>query len=322
METIAAYPESNSSHPTLKTMPSFDLTHYSVSVSVDEPPSCNEASINGDDASDATVNVASASIVLSPNADETSSVDDDIVTVVPSQSEAVDQPDDEYPISADETPENPPSNGKNEEDEDDNLTVTEADPKTEEVESIYIPIVVTDLQEPAKTSEEQRVEDDEVFDDATAQRDVSQDAPKVTNIPILKLTRANREECKSWSKWLFGEILKVKQKTPDHVALIDEVGERRYITYSDLLKNVNRAANYLHHHGVEKGSHVAICLNNSVEFVYLQMGLYLIGAVPVLLNPGHVGSGRFPRFDCAAVIVDSMHYSHVLRLFDHFVGAK
>ncbi|RCN26827.1 hypothetical protein ANCCAN_27445 [Ancylostoma caninum] len=103
---------------------------------------------------------------------------------------------------------------------------------------------------------------------------------------------------------------------------IDEVGERRYITYSDLLKNVNRAANYLHHHGVEKGSHVAICLNNSLEFVYLQMGLYLIGAVPVLLNPGHVGSGRFPRFDCAAVIVDSMHYSHVLRLFDHFVGAK
>ncbi|EYB99635.1 hypothetical protein Y032_0121g969 [Ancylostoma ceylanicum] len=322
METIAAYPESNSSLPTLKAMPSFDLTNYAVSVSVDEPPSCTEASVNEDDASDATVKAASNSMILSANGDESSSLDDDIVTVVPTQSEAVDPPDDENTISADNAPENPPNYDDNEENEDDNLTVTEADLKTEEVESIFVPVVVTDLQETAKVSEEQRAEDEEVFDDATVQHDAAQDVPKVTNIPILKLTRANREECKCWSKWLFGEIMKVKQKTPDHVALIDEVGERRYITYSELLKNVNRAANYLHHHGVEKGSHVAICLNNSVEFVYLQMGLYLIGAVPVLLNPGHVGSGRFPRFDCGAVIVDSTHYSHVLRLFDHFVGAK
>ncbi|VDK82227.1 unnamed protein product [Cylicostephanus goldi] len=65
-----------------------------------------------------------------------------------------------------------------------------------------------------------------------------------------------------------------------------------------------------------------MCLNNSMDFIYMQIGLYLIGAVPVLLNPGRVGSGSFPRFNCNAVLVDNCHYAHVLRLFDHFVGAK
>lgn len=73
---------------------------------------------------------------------------------------------------------------------------------------------------------------------------------------------------------------------------VDEVGERRYITYDELMRNVNRAANFLLHHGVQKGDRVAISMSNSVEFIYFELALFLIGAVPILLNPGHVGESH------------------------------
>lgn len=126
---------------------------------------------------------------------------------------------------------------------------------------------------------------------------------------------------KSWSRWLFSRISSVLERNPDHVALVDEVGERRYITYDELMRNVNRAANFLLHHGVQKGDRVAISMSNSVEFIYFELALFLIGAVPILLNPGHVASGRFPRFKCSAVIADVEHYSHVLRSLKNFIGA-
>ncbi|PIO53751.1 hypothetical protein TELCIR_24901, partial [Teladorsagia circumcincta] len=102
---------------------------------------------------------------------------------------------------------------------------------------------------------------------------------------------------------------------------IDEIGERQYVTYEELMIEVNRAANFLLYHGVTKGARVAICMSNSIEYIYFELALFLIGAVPILLNPGHVASGRFPRFHCSALIVDGEHYGHVIRSMKNFVGA-
>ncbi|VDL71944.1 unnamed protein product [Nippostrongylus brasiliensis] len=127
-------------------------------------------------------------------------------------------------------------------------------------------------------------------------------------------------ECESWNRWLFAEINKVTEKTPEHVALVDEVGERRYITYQELLNNVNRAANFLRHHGIDKGARVAVCMSNSLEYIYFELALFLIDAVPILLNPGHVASERFPKLQCTAVLVDGEHYGNVLRSLANFSG--
>ncbi|KAK6055862.1 hypothetical protein COOONC_06634 [Cooperia oncophora] len=143
----------------------------------------------------------------------------------------------------------------------------------------------------------------------------------VTPIRLLTERDRPREECKSWSRWLFSRITNVLEKSPEHVALIDEIGERQYITYEELMKNVNRVANFLLYHGITKSARVAICMNSSIEYIYYELALFLIGAVPILLNPGHVASGRFPRFQCNALVVDGEHYSHVLRTMKNFVGA-
>nr|CDJ85840.1 AMP-dependent synthetase ligase domain containing protein [Haemonchus contortus] len=153
-----------------------------------------------------------------------------------------------------------------------------------------------------------------------AASDVMQPVPVTpTQLPVR--SKQPRMGCKSLSRWLFSHINNVREKTPEHVALIDETGERQYVTYGELVQEVNRAANFLLYHGIVKGSRVAICMGNSIEFIYFELALFLIGAVPILLNPGHVASGRIPRFQCTALVVDAQHYNHVLRSLKNFVGA-
>ncbi|KAK6766119.1 hypothetical protein RB195_025804 [Necator americanus] len=324
METIASYPKTNSTLPVLKTIPRFDLTQYSVSVSVDDVPSPDVVSVDGKNFNDGASGNTSDSIVLSEIQDENSSLDDDIVTVVPN-SDDQSRPSNALENGCPSPTDNVTGNLTSDEQTDKigSRKIKDLDAMGD-VKTTSVPVIAMDPEDSLNSSDEQPLQENDISNapsEANASQDDPENIPKITNIPILKLTRTNREECKSWSKWLFAEILKIHDKTPDHMALINEIGERKYITYSDLISNTNKAANFLHHHGINKGSHVAICLDNSVEFVYYQIALYLIGAVPVLLNPGHVGSGRFPRFDCAAVLVDTTYYGHILRLFDHFVGA-
>ncbi|ETN87188.1 hypothetical protein NECAME_00047 [Necator americanus] len=324
METIASYPKTNSTLPALKTIPRFDLTQYSVSVSVDDVPSPDVVSVDGKNFNDGASGNTSDSIVLSEIQDENSSLDDDIVTVVPN-SDDQSRPSNALENGCPSPTDNVTGNLTSDEETDKigSRKIKDLDAMGD-VKTTSVPVIAMDPEDSLNSSDEQPLQENDISNapsETNASQDDPENIPKITNIPILKLTRTNREECKSWSKWLFAEILKIHDKTPDHMALINEIGERKYITYNDLILNTNKAANFLHHHGINKGSHVAICLDNSVEFVYYQIALYLIGAVPVLLNPGHVGSGRFPRFDCAAVLVDTTYYGHILRLFDHFVGA-
>ncbi|VDO25906.1 unnamed protein product [Haemonchus placei] len=131
--------------------------------------------------------------------------------------------------------------------------------------------------------------------------DVMQPVPVTpTQLPVR--SKQPRMGCKSLSRWLFS-----------HINNIDETGERQYVTYGELVQEVNRVANFLLYHGIVKGSRVAICMSNSIEFIYFELALFLIGAVPILMNPGHVASGRIPRFQCTALIVDAQYYNHALR---------
>ncbi|KAK6033155.1 AMP-binding enzyme [Ostertagia ostertagi] len=184
---------------------------------------------------------------------------------------------------------------------------------------------VTVSMDETPSIETESVEQDDmtsITDDDTKSPTVPVATQPVSMVPIRLPTKTeeSRMVCKSWSRWLFSQITNVLEKTPEHVALIDEIGERQYVTYEELMIEVNRVANFLLYHGVVKGARVAICMSNSIEYIYFELALFLIGAVPILLNPGHVASGRFPRFHCSALVVDGEHYGHVIRSMKNFVG--
>ncbi len=73
--------------------------------------------------------------------------------------------------------------------------------------------------------------------------------------------------------------------TPDKVALIDTLHDKRRITYRQWNRNVNRTANFLRSAlGVQKGDRVAILAMNCVEYLDIWFACGKIGAVLQLLN--------------------------------------
>jgi fatty-acyl-CoA synthase len=73
--------------------------------------------------------------------------------------------------------------------------------------------------------------------------------------------------------------------TPDRVALIDTLHDRRRITYREWNRTVNRTAHFLRDGlGVRKGDRVAILAMNCVEYLDLWFACGKIGAIIQLLN--------------------------------------
>ncbi len=72
------------------------------------------------------------------------------------------------------------------------------------------------------------------------------------------------------------------EKMPDHKAL---VFEDRSMTYGELLRSVNRLANFLIKAGIRKGDCVAVLMGNRLEFVISYFAIMRIGAIAVTLNP-------------------------------------
>uniref|UniRef100_A0A182KEW5 Luciferin 4-monooxygenase n=1 Tax=Anopheles christyi TaxID=43041 RepID=A0A182KEW5_9DIPT len=84
-----------------------------------------------------------------------------------------------------------------------------------------------------------------------------------------------------------GELfLKVLQKTPHSVALVDGVTGREY-SYNDVLQFALQLAAYLHDHSVQRGNVVAIVAENRYEYPVTIIALLLVGATVALFNPSY-----------------------------------
>ena len=77
--------------------------------------------------------------------------------------------------------------------------------------------------------------------------------------------------------WMVGE------RTPDQLALVDDVSERQY-TYRELLEEVDAIAAGLYERGVRQGTRMATVLPNSLEHCLSLLALQRLGVVPALIN--------------------------------------
>ena len=77
--------------------------------------------------------------------------------------------------------------------------------------------------------------------------------------------------------WIAGE------RTPDHLALVDDRTDRK-LTYRQLLAEVDTVAAGLAARGVKAGSRVATILPNFFEHCVALLALQRLAAVPALMN--------------------------------------
>ena len=56
------------------------------------------------------------------------------------------------------------------------------------------------------------------------------------------------------------------------------------VKFSELLQNIKRISAGLLNMGINKGTKVAILLNNRIEYVYAYFALFYVGAIPVPIN--------------------------------------
>lgn len=90
--------------------------------------------------------------------------------------------------------------------------------------------------------------------------------------------------------------------------------EDQIISYQDLNKLANRAANWFLNMGIKKGDKVCILFQNCPEFFYICFGLAKIGAVIVPLNIAHKGSilqYMINNSDAKAMIVDKQFLDNI-----------
>lgn len=79
---------------------------------------------------------------------------------------------------------------------------------------------------------------------------------------------------------------------PDKLAFnFFEQGEQgRQINYSELRETVNRLADGLQSRGIVKGCHVAVIISNRIEYPITWLGLAVLGAVMIPVNPSYTAS--------------------------------
>ena len=75
-----------------------------------------------------------------------------------------------------------------------------------------------------------------------------------------------------------------RKKYPSKTALVD-IGGR--ITYGELWEKAKAVANVFSKNGIKKHDHVISWFNNRIEYFESLFGLFMVGAVPILLLPTH-----------------------------------
>lgn len=98
--------------------------------------------------------------------------------------------------------------------------------------------------------------------------------------------------------------------------------EDRQITYGEVYEKALRVAKGLSKMGVQKGSHVAILMENCPEFIYAWFGLALLGAVEAPLNPFHKGSilEYLINYSDAQVLIISSGFVDEIRAIEDKIG--
>ncbi|CAD6190641.1 unnamed protein product [Caenorhabditis auriculariae] len=165
------------------------------------------------------------------------------------------------------------------------------------------------------TVDEEDAEADPGVEEAESREEEEEE--EVEKVPLRPVNhppkRSIAKEGELFSRWLFYHLYHHRNLQPEKIALIEEVTEARCVTYGELVDGAIKTANFMSHHGIKNGDRIAMCMENSVEYVFYQLGAYLIGAIPVLLNPGHVASDKLDNIDCTAAVVDFDHYGNILR---------
>ncbi|CAB3399569.1 unnamed protein product [Caenorhabditis bovis] len=142
--------------------------------------------------------------------------------------------------------------------------------------------------------------------------------PSLVSVPLRPVSHPPKrklpKEGELFSRWIFYHLYHHRNLQPEKIALIEEVSEARCVSYAELVDGAIKTANYMSHHGIKKGDRIAMCMENSVEYVFYQLGAYLLGAVPVLINPSHIAADKFEIIECAAAVVDFDNYGHILRV--------
>lgn len=90
-------------------------------------------------------------------------------------------------------------------------------------------------------------------------------------------------------------------------------GERAW-TYAEADARVNRFVHVFHAHGVKKGDHIGVLMDNHPDYLTAVVALNRLGAVSVLFNSGLTGRSLEHAFEVApirGVVVDPQHYEEV-----------
>ncbi|MBC6447516.1 (2,3-dihydroxybenzoyl)adenylate synthase [Actinokineospora xionganensis] len=138
-----------------------------------------------------------------------------------------------------------------------------------------------------------------------------------------------------WKGVALGQLVaESARRHPDKIAAVDAT---RRVTYTQLLDEADRIAAGLAGLGVGSGDRVMLHLPNVIEFLTTMVGLFRLGAVPVMALPGHrrdeitqlaiasgavgyVGPDRFQGFDfrvlAREVQTDAPHLKHVVIVGD------
>lgn len=117
-------------------------------------------------------------------------------------------------------------------------------------------------------------------------------------MPIYeKFIGMHRDDCKSLKElkekykithndrfnFAYDVLDELGRNTPDKLCMlwVGVDGEEKYITFSDMMRYSNKAANYFKSLGIKKGDFVLLVLKRSYLFWYCMMALHKIGAVAV-----------------------------------------
>ncbi len=95
------------------------------------------------------------------------------------------------------------------------------------------------------------------------------------------------------------------------------------ITYSQLLKNINRAGNILKNLGIKHKERVVIALPDCPDTIYTFLGAIKIGAIPVLVNPDLKDKTcEFILYDCEAAAVITLKTTEMSRVKSNSIKFK
>lgn len=121
-----------------------------------------------------------------------------------------------------------------------------------------------------------------------------------------------------YTQFTFGQILADKAEKHGDKVYLQNLSDGRIYTYREVHELSNRLANGLLSHGIGKGTHVAMLMENSPEQILAYFALGKIGAVVVPINIAARGdflAYYMNQSDCTAIVADA-------GLLDHFLAVR